>query len=159
WVSTQIPHANRTRLAGLLNLPENSVRVIAPDVGGGFGNKADFSPGLVLTAIMAIRLGRPVKWIEDRGEHVRSAGHGRSQIDYVEAAVMNDGRITGLKVRAIYDVGAYYTFLTPLMGMVTGTMVPGIYDVPNVHFELVSVFTNKAPVGPYRGAGRPEAAY
>ena len=96
WASTQIPHALRTRLAGLLDVPENKVRVIAPDVGGGFGNKVDIAPGVALTAIMAMRLGRPVKWIEERGENARSAAHGRGQIDEVEAAVMHDGRVTGL---------------------------------------------------------------
>jgi len=159
WASTQIPHAVRTRLAELLDLPENTVRVIAPEVGGGFGNKVDIPPGVVLTAIMAMRTGRPVKWIEGRAEHAMSAAHGRGQIDEVEAAVMNDGRVTGLSVRAIYDLGAYYQYVTPLMGMVTGTMLPGTYAIPNVHFELAAVFTNKVPIGAYRGAGRPEATY
>jgi carbon-monoxide dehydrogenase large subunit len=140
-------------------MPENKLRVIAPDIGGAFGNKADIPQGLVLTAIMAMRLGRPVKWIEDRSEHARSSGHGRGQIDDIEAAVMNDGRITGLKVRAINDLGAYYQFMSPLMGVITGTALPGTYDIPNVHFELLSVLTNTTPVGPYRGAGRPEATY
>ena len=159
WASTQMPHALRTRLAGLLDVRENKFRVIAPDVGGGFGNKIDITSGVTLTAIMAMRLGRPVKWIEERGENARSAAHGRGQTDEIEAAVMHDGRVTGLKVRAIYDLGAYYQYTTPLMGLVTGTMMPGPYDIPNIHFELVGVFTNKVPVGAYRGAGRPEATY
>ncbi|MBA2449701.1 MAG: xanthine dehydrogenase family protein molybdopterin-binding subunit [Chloroflexi bacterium] len=157
--STQVPHGVRTRLAKLLGLHENKVRVIAPEVGGGFGNKIDVSPEETLAAIMAMRLERPVNWTETRRENFQAAMHGRGQIDDVEAAVMNDGRVTGLKVTATCDLGAYYQYVTPVMGMLTGMMLPGTYDIPNVHFELRGAFTNKTPVGAYRGAGRPEATY
>ena len=159
WSSSQAPHGLRTKLSALLGLPENKVRVIAPEVGGGFGNKIDVSPEETMTTIAAMRLGRPVKWVEDRRENFQAAMHGRGQVDEVEAAVMNDGRITGLKVRATCDLGAYYQYVTPVMGTLTGMMLPGTYDIPNVQFELRGVFTNKTPVGAYRGAGRPEATY
>jgi len=159
WASTQVPHSVRTKLAKLLGLPENRVRVIAPEVGGGFGNKIDVSPEETLAAIMAMRLERPIKWVEDRRENFQAAMHGRGQLDEVEAAVMDDGRVIAIKVRAICDLGAYYQFVTPIMGLLTGMMIPGPYDVPNVHYELLGAFTNKTPVGAYRGAGRPEATY
>ena len=159
WSSTQIPHALRTKLAVLLGLPENKVRSIAPEVGGGFGNKVDVSPEETMAAIMSMRLGRPVKWSETRSENFQAAMHGRDQIDEVEAAVSKDGRVLALKVRGICDLGAYYQYVTPVMGMLTGMMLPGTYDVPDVSWRLEAVFTNKTPVGAYRGAGRPEATY
>jgi carbon-monoxide dehydrogenase large subunit len=159
WSSTQVPHALRTKLSALLGLPEHQMRVIAPEVGGGFGNKIDCAPEEALTAILAMRSGRPVKWIEERRENFQAAMHGRDQIDYVEAAVKTDGTVTGLKVRAIADIGAYYQYVTPLIAALTGMVLPGPYQIPAVSFELTQVFTNKAPIGAYRGAGRPEATY
>ena len=159
WASTQIPHAMKTKLAILLGIPENKVRAIAPEVGGGFGNKVDVAPEEALTAVMAMRLNRPVKWSETRSENFQAAMHGRGQVDVIEAACKNDGKVVGLKVTAICDIGAYYQWLSPVMGMLTGLMLPGTYDVPNVSFELKGVLTNKTPVGAYRGAGRPEATY
>jgi len=159
WTSTQIPHAVKTKLAVLLGIDENKVRVIAPEVGGGFGNKVDVSPEETMTAIAAMRTGRPVKWSETRSENFQAAMHGRGQIDVVEAAATKDGRITGLKVSAICDIGAYYQYLSQVMGWLTGLMLPGPYDITNVQYELKGVLTNKTPVGAYRGAGRPEATY
>jgi len=159
WASTQVPHAIKTKLAALLGIPENKVRAIAPEVGGGFGNKVDVAPEEALTAIMSMRLNRPVKWSETRSENFQAALHGRGQTDTIEAAVRTDGRVLGLKVTAVCDIGAYYQYLSPVMGMLTGLMLPGTYDVQNVEFELRGVFTNKTPVGAYRGAGRPEATY
>jgi aerobic carbon-monoxide dehydrogenase large subunit len=159
WASTQIPHSLRTQLAGLLGLPENQVRVIAPEVGGGFGNKIDVAPEEVLAAVLAMRTGRPVKWIEERRENFLAAKHGRDQIDYLEAAVKQDGTIAGLKVRTIADLGAWYQFDTPLIAVLTSMVLPGPYKVPAVSYELTQAFTNKTPVGAYRGAGRPEATY
>jgi carbon-monoxide dehydrogenase large subunit len=159
WTGTQAPHGVKTKLAKLLGLPENQLRVIAPEVGGGFGNKIDVSPEETLVSILAMRLGRPVKWIETRGENYQAAMHGRDQIDYVEAAVKNDGTVTGLKVRAIADLGAYFQYTTPLIAALTGMVLPGNYKIPAVSFELTQVFTNKTPIGAYRGAGRPEATY
>ena len=159
WSSTQIPHALRTKLAVLLGIPENKVRAIAPEVGGGFGNKVDVSPEETVAAIVAMRLSRPVKWSETRSENFQAAMHGRGQVDIVEAAVKQDGRVTAIRVDAICDIGGYYQYLSPLMGMLTGMMLPGNYEVPNIHFKLRGVLTNKTPVGAYRGAGRPEATY
>jgi aerobic carbon-monoxide dehydrogenase large subunit len=159
WVTTQNVHGLRSRLAPLLGLPENRVRVIVPDMGGGFGNRADVSPEDTLAAIMAMRLERPVKFVETRAESFQAAMHGRGQLDEVEAAVASDGRISAIKVRAICDIGAYNQYLSPIMGMLTGVMLPGNYDIPNVRYELLGVYTNKTPVGAYRGAGRPEATY
>jgi carbon-monoxide dehydrogenase large subunit len=159
WTSTQIPHGVKTKLSVLLGLPENKVRVIAPEVGGGFGNKVDVSPEEALTAIASMSTGRPVKWIETRSENFQAAMHGRGQIDIIEAAAKRDGRITGLKVTAICDIGGYYQYVSPLMGMLTGLMLPGPYDIENISYELKGALTNKTPVGAYRGAGRPEATY
>src|SRR5918911_3734169 len=159
WASTQFPHSLRSKLAGVLGLPENSVRVIAPDVGGGFGAKIDFTSEDVLTAYLAMQLGRPVRWVEERRENFQNMVHGRGQIDYVEAAVTPDGEIVGLKVRAIADLGGKYNFTTPGIAPLTPVVLPGPYRTPNVEFVLEGVYTNKTPVGAYRGAGRPEATY
>jgi carbon-monoxide dehydrogenase large subunit len=159
WASTQVPHALRTKLAALLTFPENKLRVIAPEVGGGFGNKVDCAPEEALVALLALQLKRPIKWIEDRRENFQAAMHGRDQRDYVEAAVQNNGKITAIKLHAIGDLGAYYQYVTPLINALTGVVLPGPYDIPNIQFELTQVFTNKTPIGAYRGAGRPEATY
>ena len=159
WTSTQVPHAVKTKMAALLGVDENKVRVIAPEVGGGFGNKIDVSPEETLTAIAAMKLGRPVKWSETRSENFQAAMHGRGQVDIIEAAAQSDGRITGLKVTVIADIGGYYQYVSPLMAMLTGLMLPGPYDIENITFELKGALTNKTPVGAYRGAGRPEATY
>jgi carbon-monoxide dehydrogenase large subunit len=159
WASTQVPHSLRTHMAKALGLPEHSVRVIAPEVGGGFGNKIDLSPEETLACIMSMRLERPVKWIEDRRENLQAAMHGRGQVQEAEAVVGPDGRVQAMKVRIVFDCGAYYQYITPLFGMGTGMMLAGNYDIPNHSFELVGAFTNKTPIGAYRGAGRPEAIY
>ncbi|MDP8924142.1 MAG: xanthine dehydrogenase family protein molybdopterin-binding subunit [Chloroflexota bacterium] len=159
WETTQNAHALRRQVAGLFGLAENKVRVIAPDMGGGFGNRTDVAPETVIACIMAMRLNRPIKWSESRGESMQASMHGRGQTDIIEAAVTDDGRVLGLKVTAICDIGAYNQYLSPIMGMLTGMMLPGTYDVDNVRFELKGVYTNKTPVGAYRGAGRPEATY
>ncbi|MCC6180129.1 MAG: xanthine dehydrogenase family protein molybdopterin-binding subunit [Chloroflexi bacterium] len=159
YETTQGVHGLRRAIAPLLGYPENKVRVIVPDMGGGFGNRTDCAPETVLACIAAKQLGRPVKYTETRTESNQAAMHGRGQIDVVEAAVTRDGKVTGLKVSALCDIGAYNQFLSPIMGMLTGIMIPGNYDVPNLRFELKGVYTNKTPVGAYRGAGRPEATY
>jgi aerobic carbon-monoxide dehydrogenase large subunit len=159
WASTQFPHTVRTKLAEVLGLAENRVRVIAPDVGGGFGAKIDFTSEDVLTAYLALTLGRPVRWVEERRENFQNMVHGRGQIDYVEAAVTRDGEIVGLKVRAIADLGGKYNFTTPGIATLTPVVLPGPYRTPNIDFVLEGAYTNKTPVGAYRGAGRPEATY
>ncbi len=159
WASTQFPHTLRTKLAQILDLPEPSVRVIAPDVGGGFGAKIEFTTEDVLTAHLAIRLKRPVRWVELRRENFLNMVHGRGQTDYVEAAVTSEGEIVGLKVHALADLGGKYTFNTPAIATLTALVLPGPYRTPNIEFVLEGVYTNKTPVGAYRGAGRPEATY
>jgi carbon-monoxide dehydrogenase large subunit len=159
WASTQFPHTVRAKLAEILGLDENRVRVIAPDVGGGFGAKIEFAAEDVLTAYLAIQLRRPVRWVEERRENFLNMVHGRGQIDYVEAAATSDGEIVGLKVRAIADLGAKYNFTTAGIATLTPVVLPGPYATPNIEFLLEGVFTNKTPVGAYRGAGRPEATY
>ncbi|MBV9578627.1 MAG: xanthine dehydrogenase family protein molybdopterin-binding subunit, partial [Chloroflexi bacterium] len=159
WASTQFPHTFRTMLAGILDLPETNVRVIAPDVGGGFGAKIDFTAEDVLTGLLAMRLRRPVRWVEERRENFINMVHGRGQTDYVDAAVTSDGEIVGLKIRAIADLGGRYNLNTPGIATLTPVVLPGPYRTPNIEFSLDGVYTNKTPVGAYRGAGRPEATY
>jgi carbon-monoxide dehydrogenase large subunit len=159
WSSTQVPHALRSKLAGVLGVAENRVRVVAPDVGGGFGAKIDCSAEEVLTAWLAMRLGRPVRWVEDRRENFQAMVHGRGQVDLVEAAATRDGDIVGLKVQVLADIGGGYSYTTPVIATLTSVVLPGPYRTPAIRFELQGVFTNKTPVGAYRGAGRPEATY
>ncbi len=123
WSATQIPHLLRTQIAAMLSVPEHSVRVIAPEVGGGFGSKLNVYPEEALVAYAAMRLGAPVKWIETRRENFQTAIHGRDQIDDVEVAVKKDGTILGIRVKVIADLGAYYQLLTPLIPTLTGLMM------------------------------------
>ncbi len=159
WSSSQIPHLLRNFLAGILGLPQHQVRVIVPEVGGGFGSKLNCYPEEMVAAFAAMKLGRPVKWIEDRSENLAVTVQGRDQIDYIEVAARKDGRVTGLKVRGISDLGSYSQLFTPVIMTVFGYPVScGAYDIP-VHLSSDVVFTNKAPTDAYRGAGRPEATY
>lgn len=159
WSSTQIPHLLRTQLAAMLGAPEHSVRVITPEVGGGFGSKLNVYPEEALVAHAAMRLGKPVKWIETRRENFQATIHGRDQIDDIEVAVKKDGRILGLRVRVIADLGAYYQLLTPLIPTLTGLMMCGCYKIPAARMEVIGALTNKMATDAYRGAGRPEATY
>jgi aerobic carbon-monoxide dehydrogenase large subunit len=159
WSSTQIPHLLRTQIAAMLDVPEHSVRVITPEVGGGFGSKLNVYPEEALVGYLAMRLGKPVKWIESRRENFQTAIHGRDQIDDVEIAVKRDGTILGLRLHVIADLGAYYQLLTPLIPTLTGLMTSGCYKIPAIRTEIVGVLTNKMATDAYRGAGRPEATY
>jgi carbon-monoxide dehydrogenase large subunit len=159
WSSTQIPHLLRTQIAAMLDVPEHSVRVITPEVGGGFGSKLNVYPEEALVGYLAMRLGKPVKWIESRRENFQTAIHGRDQIDDVEVAVKRDGTILGLRLHVIADLGAYYQLLTPLIPTLTGLMASGCYKIPAIRVEIVGVLTNKMATDAYRGAGRPEATY
>ena len=159
WSSSQIPHLLRTQVAVMLNLPENHVRVIVPEVGGAFGSKLNVYREEALLGFLAMKLGRPVKWIEGRRENFLATIHGRDQIDDVEIAVKKDGTILGLKLRVVADLGAYHQLLTPLIPGLTGAMIAGCYRFPNVSIETIGVFTNKMATDAYRGAGRPEATY
>ena len=159
WCSTQTPHGLRTLLANMLQVPENQTRVIAPEVGGGFGCKVDLYPEDGLVGYLAKKTGRPVKWIEGRRENIAATIHGRDQIDDVELALKKDGTILGMRVKAIADLGAFLSFFTPMIPTLTGLLAPGCYKVPALKFDQVGVLTNKMATDAYRGAGRPEATY
>jgi aerobic carbon-monoxide dehydrogenase large subunit len=159
WSSTQIPHLLRTQLASMLGFPETLLRVITPEVGGGFGSKLNVYPEEALVAYAAMSLGKPVKWSESRRENFQTTIHGRDQIDDVEVAVKRDGTILGLRCRVIADLGAYYQLLTPLIPTLTGLMMTGCYRIPAARMEITGVLTNKMATDAYRGAGRPEATY
>ncbi len=160
WSSTQNPHILRIILCGQLGLPQHQVRVIAPEVGGGFGSKINIYPEDALVPFASMKLGHPVKWIEDRSENIAVTIHGRDQVDYVEMSATKDGKITGLKLYGISDLGAYCQLLTDAIMIALGFPVStGAYVIPNVHLSADLVFTNKAPTDAYRGAGRPEATY
>ena len=159
WAATQGPHFHRARIARLLRIPDDRVRVITIDVGGSFGSKLNVFPEDGLVPFLAMRLERPVKWIETRRESLVATFHGRGQINYVEMALSRKGQILGLKCRSIADVGAYLQMLTALVPSTTVTMAVGCYKIPAVSMELTEVFTNKMSTDLYRGAGRPEATY
>jgi aerobic carbon-monoxide dehydrogenase large subunit len=159
WSSTQIPHLLRNILAATVGLPQHQVRVITPEVGGGFGCKLNVYPEELLAAFASMKLGLPVKWIEDRSENLAVTVHGRDQLDFIEVAARKDGRVTGLKIHGISDLGAYSQLFTDVIMLAFGFPVScGSYDIP-VHLSADIVFTNKAPTDAYRGAGRPEATY
>src|SRR5881296_695544 len=159
WAGTQTPHRLRSGLAQILRLPESAVRVIAPDVGGGFGCKISFYADEALCAWAAMRTGRPVKLVLTRREDFLATTQGRGQINDVEAAVARDGTVLALRARTVADLGAYLEILTPYAGMLTGRLLTGPYRIPAARYELTSVFTNAMATAPYRGAGRPEATY
>ena len=159
WSSTQIPHLLKTHLAQMLKLSENQVRVIAPDVGGGFGSKLNVYAEEALLGYLALRLNRPVKWSEERGENMRATIHGRGQIGEVQAAVKKDGTILGLRYKVVADIGAYHQLFTPAIPPFTGLMLSGCYKIPAISIEVTAAFTNKMSTDAYRGAGRPEATY
>ncbi|HXH81771.1 MAG TPA: molybdopterin cofactor-binding domain-containing protein, partial [Candidatus Tectomicrobia bacterium] len=157
WATNQAPHGFRNDLAALLGLDQNLVRVIAPEVGGGFGVKFGVYPEDAVVAVLARRLRVPVRWVESRVEHMLATTHGRDQVADLEAAVEDDGTIAALRMTVTANIGAYpiFTFipdLTLMMGI-------GVYRIPAVDLRSVCVFTNTTPVAAYRGAGRPEAAY
>ena len=157
WSSTQAPHLSRTDLARTLRLPENMLRVIAPEVGGGFGVKIGIYPEDVVLAALAREYQLTLRWVETRMEHMTATTHGRGQVAELEAAVQADGTITALRERIVADIGAYPQ--APFIPELTGQMAVGVYAIPTVDIEIACVFTNTTPVAAYRGAGRPEAAY
>src|SRR5712692_11319877 len=159
WSSTQIPHLLRTQISVILGLPETAVRVIAPEVGGGFGSKLNVYAEEGLIPWLAIELGRPVKWSETRRENFTATIHGRDTINDVELALKKDGTVLGLRVHILADLGAYHQLLTPLIPQLTALMLAGCYKFPAIDIEIQGVFTNKMSTDAYRGAGRPEATY
>ncbi|GAA2871678.1 xanthine dehydrogenase family protein molybdopterin-binding subunit [Pseudonocardia halophobica] len=157
-VSTQMPHGFRAQLAGLFGLEADEVRVIAPNVGGGFGGKAGMIAEHTATVGAARALGRPVAWVETRSENLVSMPHGRGQVAYYELGLTREGRMTGLRCRVVGDAGAYAGFGGALPLHMTYVMAPGVYDIPKVGYDSVAALTNTTPMGAFRGAGRPEAA-
>ncbi|GDX32549.1 carbon-monoxide dehydrogenase large subunit [Actinomycetes bacterium] len=159
WSSTQIPHVLRVLLALVTGIPENNLRVVAPDVGGGFGGKLQCYREEILVTNLAKKLGRPVKWTETRSENMVATHHGRDQIQDIEIAATKDGKILGLKVTLLANMGAYLQIITPGVPLLGMFMYPAIYKMDSYDFTCTGVFTNKTPTDAYRGAGRPEATY
>ena len=159
WSSTQNPHILRTMIAAMTGLGQDQVRAIAPEVGGGFGAKINIYGEEYVAAAISKRLGMAVKWIEDRSEAFVATTHGRDIIGYVDLAARRDGKVLGLKLRLIADIGAYNMLLTAAIPTLTMLMANATYDIPAIRTTLTEVFTNKTPTDAYRGAGRPEATY
>jgi carbon-monoxide dehydrogenase large subunit len=159
WTSTQVPHFVRLFMALLLGLSEEQVRVIAPEVGGGFGSKLQVYGEELLACWCSRKLGRPVKWIETRSENMAVAHQGRDQIAQVKMGAKRDGRITAFHVKILADFGAYNMLLTPLIPSLGAFVMGGCYKIPNVQTDIVGVFTNKVATDAIRGAGRPEATH
>jgi carbon-monoxide dehydrogenase large subunit len=159
WSSTQIPHILRVLLALVTGVPENNLRIIAPDVGGGFGGKLQIYREEILVTQLARKLGKPVKWTETRSEDMVASHHGRDQIQDIEIAATKDGKMLGLKVTLLADMGAYLQVITPGIPLLGMFMYPGIYKMDAYDFKCTGVFTNKTPTDAYRGAGRPESTY
>ncbi len=159
WSATQIPHILRTMLALTLDVPEHKVRVVAPDVGGGFGGKLQVTPEEVITTLVARRLGKPAKYTESRSESLMSAHHGRDQIQDITITARRDGTVTGLDVHLLADMGAYLRLVSPGVPILGAFMFNAIYKFPAYRFVCEGVFTNKTPTDAYRGAGRPEATF
>ena len=157
--STQIPHLLRTLVAQMLGLEENRVRVVTPEVGGGFGSKLNVYAEEALMGFVAMKIGKPVKWIESRRENFTCTIHGRGHVDYYEIAAKRDGTILGIKLKLIQDLGAYHQLLTPAIPTLSVLMMPGLYKCQNIRADIVGVFTNAVPTDAYRGAGRPEATH
>ena len=159
WSSTQIPHLMRTQVALMIGIPENKLRVITPEVGGGFGSKLNVYAEEALLGWISMQLHQPVKWIETRRENIQATIHGRGQVGDIEVAFKNDGTLTGLRYNVIADLGAYHQLLTPAIPTLTGLMLSGAYRIPAIQINITGVFTNKMATDAYRGAGRPEATY
>jgi carbon-monoxide dehydrogenase large subunit len=159
YSATQIPHIARFILSLLTGIPEDKLRIVAPDVGGSFGSKLQVYPEEVLILTLAKRLGRPVKWIETRSENMMTAHQGRDQINYVTLGAKRDGTLTGCKVRVVADLGAYQLLLTPFIPELGFPVMGGCYKFQAIDATFEGVFTNKVCTDAIRGAGRPEATY
>jgi carbon-monoxide dehydrogenase large subunit len=159
WVTTQNPHIERMVVAQMLGMPENKLRVVAIDVGGGFGCKINTYSESIIAIALAERIGRPVKWAEDRTEHFVATSHGRGQAQYVQAAYKKDGTLLGMKLKIYADLGAYAQVISHVIPTLTPSLAPGVYACRDIGWTTIGVFTNKIPYDAYRGAGRPEAAY
>ncbi len=159
YSATQIPHILKVMLAVTTGVPETSLRVVAPSVGGGFGSKLNVYAEEVLALVLARKLKRPVRWIETRSEATQATIQGRGQIQQIELAADERGRIQAVRVRLLADMGAYLQLVTPGVPLLGAFLYTGVYDVPAYSFSCRSLFTNLTPTDAYRGAGRPEATY
>ncbi|MDX6676752.1 MAG: aerobic carbon-monoxide dehydrogenase large subunit [Solirubrobacteraceae bacterium] len=159
WSSTQVPHLLRLFYAVQMGIPEDHVRVIAPEVGGGFGSKLQVCAEETLCAWASKQLSRPVKWIETRSENMAVSHHGRDQVDYVRMAATSDGTITAFHANIIQDCGAYFGLLTAMIPELGAFVQTGCYKIPNVRTDITGVLTNKFITDAIRGAGRPEMTH
>lgn len=159
YSSTQVPHILKVMAALTLGIPEQKVRVVAPAVGGGFGSKLNVYAEEILCTGLARKHAAPVRWTETRSEGSVGTIHGRGQIQDIELAADDDGRITAVRVNLLADMGAYLQLVTPGVPLLGAFLYHGVYDIPNYSFTCTGVFTNKTPTDAYRGAGRPEATY
>ena len=159
WSATQVPHIARVTLSGTTGIPETKLRVIAPDVGGGFGSKLNVYAEEALCLVLARRLGLPIKWTEERSEAYLATIHGRDVLQEIELAASAEGKITAVRVRLTAAMGAYMQLVSPGIPLLGAWLYAGCYDVEGYDFECVGVFTNTTPTDAYRGAGRPEATY
>jgi carbon-monoxide dehydrogenase large subunit len=159
WSATQIPHVLRVMLALTTGIPEQNLRVIAPDVGGGFGSKLQVTAEEVLALLISRKVGRPVKWTESRSEGNLTVHHGRDQWQRIKLAADSDGRIRGLDVDLLADMGAYLMLVTPGVPLLGAFMFNGIYKMDAYSFKCTGIFSTKMPTDAYRGAGRPEATF
>ena len=161
WNTTQNPHVARLVIAAFIGMaPEHKLRVIAPDVGGGFGSKIFVYPEEVVALWAAKRVGRAVKWVSDRSEAFVTDAHGRDHVTHAEMAFDADGKILGLRAKTIANLGAYMSlFSSSVPTYLYATLLSGQYEIPQIYCEVDAVYTNTVPVDAYRGAGRPEAAF
>jgi carbon-monoxide dehydrogenase large subunit len=159
WSTTQVPHIARVTLSGVTGIPESKLRVIAPDVGGGFGSKLNVYAEEALALAVARRLGRAVKWTETRSEGYLATIHGRDQIQEIELAATAEGKITAVRTKLTVAMGAYLQLVSPGIPLLGAWLYAGAYDVEGYSFECTGVFTNTVPTDAYRGAGRPEATF
>jgi carbon-monoxide dehydrogenase large subunit len=159
WSATQVPHIARTTLALTTGIPESKLRVIAPDVGGGFGSKLNVYAEEAICLAVARRLRLPVKWIEERSENYLGTIHGRGVLQEMELAATEEGKLVGVRARLLADFGAYLQLVAPGIPLLGAFIYHGVYDPEAYLFECTGVFTNRTPTDAYRGAGRPEATY
>jgi carbon-monoxide dehydrogenase large subunit len=161
WMTSQCPHVMRLLMtAFVFGIPETKMRCISPQVGGGFGSKIYLYPEYVMVAAIAEKTGRPVKWVETRRENYTATTHGRDHITYIEAGATKDGIITALRVKTYANLGGILSTIAPgIPTTLYGRMLSGAYRIPNIHCQVLGVYTNTGMVDAYRGAGRPEAAY
>ncbi len=160
WSTTQNPHIARFILSGVTGVPEHKLRVIAPEVGGGFGSKIPVYADEAIICFCSMRLGQPVKWTESRSENYLATIHGRDHVEEVEASATRDGKVTAITANVWAGMGAYLSTAGPgIPTILHGLMYCGPYDIPNIRCDVFGMFTNTTPVDAYRGAGRPEATF